>query len=99
MGHYALDTDLRRWTTDAITEAAAPLQKQIVTNEHLLWTKLQRLVEDNLVVPGLIGEDDTCQYRNLAAYVQGRRVELTDELSQLKKSVETKATTALSKVQ
>lgn len=72
---------MRSWATKEISDAAAPIQKQIDRNEHQLWSKLERLVEDNLVVPGLIGEDDTCQYKNLAAYVQGRRVELTDELA------------------
>jgi len=47
----------------------------------MFWERLDRLVEDNLVVPELIGEDETCQYKNMAAYVQGRRVELTEGLA------------------
>ena len=81
MSHYALDADVRRWTTEGIADATAPLQRQIDTNQHMFWEKLERLVEENLVVPGLIGDDDTCRYKNMAAYVHGRRVELTDELS------------------
>ena len=99
LSRYALDTELRSWTNERIWEAAGPLQKHIDTNEHLFWEKLDRLVKDNLVVPALIGEDDTCRYKNMAAYVQGRRVELTEGLAELKKSVETKAATALSQLQ
>ena len=81
LGQYALDTDVRSWTNERIGEAVGPLQKHIDTNAHLFWEKLDRLVKDNLVVPGLIGEDAACQYKNMAAYVQGRRVELTEGLA------------------
>jgi hypothetical protein len=81
LDHYALDTDVRKWANERIWEAVGPLQKHIDTNEHLFWEKLDRLVKDNLVVPGLIGEDAACQYKNMAAYVQGRRVELTEGLA------------------
>ena len=68
----AKTNEIKNWTVDQCQDLYNQFKKQVNQSNLDTQKKITTLMDENLLVPGLIGKDkETCEYRNMQEFIIG----------------------------
>lgn len=84
----AKTNEIKNWTVDQCQELYNQFKKQVNQSNLDIQKKLANLMEENLLVPGLIGKDkETCDYRNMKEFILGQNDMLKAKFENLDQTI------------